>query len=270
MASNTTSTTSLYENKPTVLNITCTAGNRVVGSTLVNFNGSVSVSQQQGNYNLLSIRATITDDITGQGVANYTIVKPANIYIGTANFSFNINVGSYAGGTRSITARFTVFNSAGTAPVGDIVPLSVNVPYGAGSEYPATPDISAVVDSNNQISITYGTTSFGYPPTGTVRLFGDAGQAPITEIDSKTTTGYTTFIHTGLVPGTQYYYRVSASNGPLTSYSTTISATTDKYGMYGSVSSNSKRITKMYGSVDGSSKRIKLYGSKDGATKRIL
>lgn len=270
MASNTTTTTSLYENRSTTLTINCTAS-RTINSTLVGFSGSVSVSQQQYNFNATTIRATITDDITGVGVTNYIVVKPANTYQGTATFSFNIDVGTYAGGSRSITARFTVFNSAGTAPVGDTAPLSVSVQYDPTLANPDMPTVSAIADSNSQISITYGTTSFGYPTNGTVKLLGGTEQNPTTEIDSKTTTGDTTFVHTGLVPGVQYYYKAVASNGSLASLSTVVSAMTDRYGMYGSVSGSCKRITKMYGAVNGNTKKVeKIYGSVNGVTKRIF
>ena len=270
MAGNTITTTSLYGNISTALSIECTA-NRTINTTVVNFSGSVSVSQQQYNYNPGAIEAIITDDVTGAGVVGYVVVKPANTYQGVASFSFGVDVGTYAGGTRSITARFTVFNSAGTAPVGNIVPLSVSVQYDPTQADPDRPTISVVADSNSQMSITYGTTSFGYPTNGTVKLLGGTEQNPTTEIDSKTTTGDTTFIHSGLVPGTQYYYKAIASNGSRQSSSTVVSATTDKYGMYGPISGSSKRIVKMYGSVNGNTKEVKkIYGSVNGVTKRIF
>ena len=145
----------------------------------------------------------------------------------------------------------TCYGSSGTLPSGYVAPT--------------TPTISATV-SGTTATITYGTTSFGTPSTGTVTLYGGTATAPTTSIDTTNTTGNKTFSHTGLTPGTTYYYRARANNGQLDSnYSTEVSIavptpTTAK--LYGSVNSQAEQVQKLYGSVNQLSKEIlKLYGA---------
>lgn len=93
---------------------------------------------------------------------------------------------------------------------------------------PTMPTVSAVLnDANTTASVTWGTTSFGTPSSGTVYLYGDTTASPTNLLTYKTTTGDTTYSHTSLVANTAYYYRVSATNGLISSgYSNDVSVTT--------------------------------------------
>ena len=126
------------------------------------------------------------------------------------------------------------------------------VTFPAGYTNPATPTISGSNTSPTSNTITYGTTSFGNPSTGTVTLYGGTTANPTTVLDTYSSTGDHTFTHTGILPSTTYYYRAKASNGQLdSSYSTEISITTDNvFRLYGSVNGQTKRVDKLYGSVN--------------------
>ena len=78
---------------------------------------------------------------------------------------------------------------------------------------PNTPSISVSATSSTSVAVTYGTSSFGNPSTGTVYLYGGTANNPTTQIASKTTTGNSTYNHTGLTANTRYYYRARAYNG---------------------------------------------------------
>ena len=91
---------------------------------------------------------------------------------------------------------------------------------------PNTPTISASASGVNSVSVTYGTSSFGNPSSGTVYLYGTASGST-SSITSKTSTGSSTYSHTGRTGNTRYYYRSRASNGQLwSSYSSEVSAVT--------------------------------------------
>lgn len=267
MATVNSTTTALYLNFSTNISMTVNA-TRIAGTTSVTISGSVSVSQP-GSYNLDPIQAWLTDDNTGTQLGPDIMPKAANVASGTANFSYTFDVQSYNAGSRNISAHFfCVDASYGQAD------LTATVSYGSAYTAPTTPTISAVVDSPTQITVTYGTTSFGNPSTGTIYLYGGTSAAPTTQIDSKTTTGNNTYVYSGLTPNTTYYFRSRASNGQLNSnYSTEINVTTSAqaYKLYGPVSGQTKKINKLYGSVNGQTKEVvKLYGSVNGQTKRIF
>ena len=89
-----------------------------------------------------------------------------------------------------------------------------------GYTAPSTPSVSASNSSNTANSVTYGTSSFGNPSSGTVYLYGGTSASPTSQIASKTTTGNSSYSHTGLTGNTRYYYRSRVSNGQLwSSYS---------------------------------------------------
>lgn len=96
---------------------------------------------------------------------------------------------------------------------------------------PSTPSISVSATSSTSVVVTYGTSSFGNPSSGTVYLYGGTSSTPTTQIASKTSTGNSTYNHTGLTANTQYYYRARAYNGNQWSgYSGTASVTTPGIG----------------------------------------
>ena len=137
---------------------------------------------------------------------------------------------------------------------------------------PATPAISAAATSSDTIEITYGTTSFGSPSTGTVYLYGGTNSTPTTQIDTTTSTGDKTFTFTGLLPSTEYYFKATANNSAMSSTSSVVSATTkNEPAFYVPVNGVAKKTKKMYCSVNGKTKLVtKLYGSVNGTAKRIL
>lgn len=92
---------------------------------------------------------------------------------------------------------------------------------------PNTPTLSASTVSATQINVTYGTSSFGNPSSGTVYLYGGTSASPTTQIASKTSTGNSTYNYTGLTNNTKYYFRSRAKNSQLWSnYSSDKTATT--------------------------------------------
>lgn len=94
---------------------------------------------------------------------------------------------------------YTEYSGGGTVPSGVVAPTK--------------PTVSAAVSSTTQNNVTYGTTSFGTPSSGTVYLYGGTSASPTTQLTSKTSTGNSTYNHTGLTGNTKYYYRSRASNG---------------------------------------------------------
>ena len=108
---------------------------------------------------------------------------------------------------------YTEYSGGGTVPSGVVAPTK--------------PTVSAAVSSTTQNSVTYGTTSFGTPSSGTVYLYGGTSASPTTQLASKTSTGDSTYNHTGLTGNTKYYYRSRASNGSANSdYSADATAVT--------------------------------------------
>lgn len=139
------------------------------------------------------------------------------------------------------------------------------------SANPATPTISVAVVNAHSIKITFGTTSFGYPNSGTVYLYGGTSSTPTTQITSKTTTGNSTYTYSNLSGNTQYYFRARAYNGTYWSdYSVTVNITTP-FALYVPTSSNKAILTRqIYASQGGLARPIKkLYDSSSGKARRI-
>lgn len=80
---------------------------------------------------------------------------------------------------------------------------------------PTKPTVSVSNATATSASVTYGTSSFGSPSTGTVYLYSGTATAPTTQLTTKTTTGNSTYSNTGLTSNTKYYYRARAYNGQL-------------------------------------------------------
>lgn len=132
-----------------------------------------------------------------------------------------VYVGDIYGGTFSRTVAGTgtrtVTYTAGSGQRSDFQGTwSVDVGGFPGAyTAPNTPTLSTSVASDTQINITYGTTSFGNPSSGTVYLYGGTAASPTAQIASKTTTGNSTYNYTGLTNNTKYYFRSRAKNSQL-------------------------------------------------------
>lgn len=87
---------------------------------------------------------------------------------------------------------------------------------------PTKPSLTIVNNNAHQNTITYGTSSFGNPSSGTVKLYvaDNAQMTSKTLLETKTTTGLFTYTHTSLTADTTYYYQVIADNSQATSSST--------------------------------------------------
>lgn len=201
---------------------------------------SGSLNSNTSSYNGYSIDGTGASAVSASNTTINFSSTGDNV-IATTSGSINGTSGTVTGGVK---LGYYGTTWGGTGLSGSI---TLPNPYVA----PTTPTISATATSPTSITITYGTTSFGIPSTGTVTLYGGTTASPTTSIDTTNTTGNKTFTFSGLSPETTYYFRARANNGQLNSnYSTEISVTTplDK-GLYGSVNGEAKRITKLYGSV---------------------
>ena len=118
-------------------------------------------------------------------------------------------------------SNFTVSSTATSAVIacyiGGETTGTTTITFDATYVAPTTPTISvtSVLGAGNTLRVTYGTTSFGTPSTGTVYLYGGTSASPTTQLDSSTSTGDQTFDNAGLNYNTTYYYRSRASNGQL-------------------------------------------------------
>lgn len=135
---------------------------------------------------------------------------------------------------------------------------------------PNTPTISGSNLDAFTNTITYGTTGFGFPSTGTVTLYTSTNNSTWTTLASKTNTGNSSFTHAGILPNTTYYYRARAVNSrSQSSYTSSLSITT-KPAVYVSYNGSSKAAQRGYASLNGSSKEIlKIYDSNNGVSRRI-
>ena len=201
---------------------------------------SGSLNSNTSSYNGYSVDGTGATEVSSSNTTiNFSDI--GDNVIATTSGSINGTSGTVTGGVK---LGYYGTTWGGTGLSGSI---TLPNPYVA----PTTPTISATATSPTSITITYGTTSFGVPSTGTVTLYGGTTASPTTSIDTTNTTGNKTFTFSGLSPETTYYFRARANNGQLNSnYSTEISVTTplDK-GLYGSVNDEAKKVTKIYGAV---------------------
>lgn len=169
-------------------------------------------------------------------------------YTGT-NKDYEMTLGSTATGTvgwsdaplaadtwidvREITQTVNFGNTVGvsgkvwTYVYGDAWITGNSVTMPSNYTKPTKPTVSASSSASTSTSVTYGTTSFGNPSSGTVYLYGGTSSTPTTQINSKSTTGNSTYTHSSLNANTRYYYRARANNGQLWSdYSDTVSTIT--------------------------------------------
>ena len=110
--------------------------------------------------------------------------------------------------------------------------ISFCVYFSANTWGPATPTCSASSSSANLVTISWGTSDLGNP-TGDVKLYyGTSSQTtPSILLDTKTTTGDSTYNHTGRYPNTAYYYMAYAKNTIGEAYSNTVPKVTAPAGI---------------------------------------
>lgn len=168
------------------------------------------------------------------GTSSYGVPSSGTTYLyGTGSNSTNrINSTSGVGtsaGTHSMTVTqpgtyYFRAKSKNTANYESGYSGQATVTY--DSKAPNTPSISGSTLSTTSNSISFSTTSWGFPNSGSLILYGDTSSTPNTIISMKTA-GSNTFTHTGLTAGTTYYYRAYATNGYKdSSFSRTIAITT--------------------------------------------
>lgn len=133
-----------------------------------------------------------------------------NLTSGITGFSVSTSGGTY---NWSFSKQYGQLSGSGT----------ITIPSQATA--PTVPTISASTASASQVNVTWGTTNLG-TPTGTVYLYGDTSSSPTTQKSSKTTTGNTTYNHTGLTANTKYYYKATATNSAGSVSSSVVNAVT--------------------------------------------
>lgn len=142
---------------------------------------------------------------------------------------------------------------------------------------PNTPSISGSNTDSYKNKITWGTSSFGNPSSGTVYLYGGTSNNPTTQIASKNSTGNSTFTHSGLRPNTTYYYRARAKNSSnaWSNYSSVITVKTKPaalvpYPNDPEQSNTAKYVKKIEVPLNGLARNAtKLYRSVGGVAQRI-
>ena len=132
-------------------------------------------------------------------------VVVSRILVNTAStavpWSGSLNPGSYyfkfSCPWDSGTAYYT--STSGTVPSANVAPT--------------TPTVSvASNNTSNSLDITWGTSSFGYPTSGTAYIYSGTSASPTQMQYSKTTTGNSLWTNTNLTANTLYYYRARAKN----------------------------------------------------------
>ena len=219
------------------------------------YSGEVSV----GSYNRIRIKC----DYSGTSATLSIQFRRTSSYSGSwsdssAKLTFNGTTKSaaysYSGtvGTSWVTLKsnitgYTVSTSGGTYnwsftnPGGGVLGCSGTLTVPSQATAPTAPTISASAASASQINVTYGTTNLGNP-TGTVYLYNGTSSSPSTQINSKTTTGNSTYNNTGLTANTKYYYKATATNSAGSASSSVVNATTLPAGI-SSITGNSLTAT---------------------------
>lgn len=196
---------------------------------------------------------SVSDITTTSITVSYTTRSGGGVY--AQNIQYSIDYSSTwitgatvaAGTTASKTGTFTITGLAS----GETYPIDTRISTTAGianystrlwqttAQAPTKPTTSSSNTSYSQNTVTYGTTSFGVPASGTVYLYGGTSTAPTTSLTSKTTTGNSSYSHTGLTPNTKYYYRSRAKNSKdyWSSYSSESTQVTRSYLTAASVQS---------------------------------
>lgn len=229
----------------------------------VTISGAFGVLNDGGyeSYYVYPINARIRD------VTNYQQVVAGNQHITTNNtvtsgVSFSLSVPA-----SNTSASFTIDWLYNNGTASNAYTYTVN--FDASYVAPNTPTVSISSITVNSVAVTYGTSSYGNPSTGTTYLYGGTSSSPTTQITSKTTTGNSTYTNSSLASNTKYYYRSRAGNGQLnSSYSsekTAVTLASSPTVTVGSVSGNSATID--YSTVaDGGFYDKTIQYSTDGGT----
>jgi len=178
-------------------------------------------SKNKGVYTTLPPKSTLSLNTAGSNslMINYSAPADGGQYSKTLEYSVDggttwvtgatINSGSATTGTFTIsnldpntqyTIQSRVTTSAGTTTNDNLTAKTIG---------PATPTLTVANNGSNYKiqTATYGTTSFGGGTNGVVSLYAGTSANPTTLVDSKTTTGTSTFNNTNLQGNKLYYYR---------------------------------------------------------------
>ncbi len=232
-------------------------------------------------YTLPSALSAKSASVTGTTTVkiSYTTAAEGNAYSKKIQYSLDgttwttgatVSTGSATSGEFTIsnltpgtayTIRLRTSTTAGATSSGSVTATTYKVPN--------TPTISVTNTSATVNKITYGTSSFNTPSTGTVHLYGGTASSPTTQITTKTTTGNSSYNHTSRTGNTKYYYRARANNtGGWSSYSSEVSIITRPAAptiTTTAISIQSATI-KMTVPSQGSAATMTLYYSVDGGS----
>ena len=186
--------------------------------------------------NAYKIAGSGASTASGGSGSTFTLPSDVKTISGTFNASGGTSI-SVSGGVKIQGTGDINLSGTGTLP-------SVATP-------PTAPTISASTYSSVQINVAWGTTNLG-TPSGTVYLYNGTSSNPTTQISSKTTTGSSTYSHTGRTANTRYYYKATATNSAGSASSSVVNAVTSPAGITsitgGSLTASSIVLTLVFAS----------------------
>lgn len=97
---------------------------------------------------------------------------------------------------------------------GSVLDCSGTITIPSQQVAPNTPTVSVATNTSDYtaLNITWGTSSYGTPSTGTSYIYRGTSASPTQLQYTKTTTGTSLWTNTGCTPNTRYYYRARAKN----------------------------------------------------------
>lgn len=138
---------------------------------------------------------------------------------------------------------------------------------------PTTPTLTITNNNAHQNTIVYGTSSYGYPASGSVTLwFADNPDfTDEAQLDEQTITGPNTYVHENLTANTTYYYRTRATNGSATTDYVSGSVTTRRATYVPNADEETTLVQNLLVPFNGLTRNvIKLYrGNADNEAERI-